>query len=461
MKQAIIVIHGIGEQRPLATIRQFTAAITDHHAWSKPDRMSESFELRRFAIGETSSMPTTDVYELYWAHHMGRARWTAVLGWMRRLLMRRKSSLPAGLHSMYCALWTGMFLALLGPLIVALSIVKTRTGWMQFFDSVLTYTPVVAFAAQLVLGRIVLGYIGDAARYLTPDPENIEARSKIRAEGVKLLRHLHSSKRYSRILVVGHSLGSVIGYDVLRHLWDELRQPSFEEEKQQPEAKAFEAEIERVTKPPAGTTRGAAVQRFQEAQHRLWREQRSLRTPWLVTDFVTLGSPLAHGALLLEDTLVSLDERKMERELPTCPPTSGNEEAHYKETRDISAGESRSKWTFRVPHHAAVFASTRWTNLYFPHCWLVLGDIVGGPLADVFGAGIRDVPVRPSAPGWRARTLASHVLYWKQRPKGLTSEDRTARKQLDKATGTKDAIVALRSSLQLESKLSVEPWPDP
>lgn len=461
MKQAILVIHGIGEQRPLATIRQFAAAITDNPARSKPDRMSESFELRRFAIGETRSTPMTDVYELYWAHHMGRASWPAVLGWMRRLLVRRTSSLPRGLQAMHRALWVGMILALLGPLLVALSVVKTGGCWKELFGSIFTYAPVVVFVAQAVLGRIMLGHIGDAARYLTPDPENIEARSKVRAEGVKLLRHLHRSKRYSRIVVVGHSLGSVIGYDVLRHLWDELRKPSFEETKPQPEAKAFEAEIKCLMRPPKGTTRGAAVQRFQEAQHRLWREQRSLRTRWLVTDFITLGSPLAHAALLLEDPLVSLDRRKLERELPTCPPTSGDDKTHYPETHEVPTGDSTHKWTFLVPHHAAVFASTRWTNLYFPHRWLVLGDVIGGPLAEVFGAGIRDVRVRPSAPGLRAHTLASHVLYWKQRPSGLASEDRAARKKYDKATGTKGAIVALRSALQLEAKLSKEQWPDP
>jgi hypothetical protein len=325
----------------------------------------------------------------------------------------------------------------------------------------LTYAPFLAFAAQWAFGGVALRYIGDAARYLTPEPENIESRSKIRAEGVTLLRQLHLSKRYSRIVVVGHSLGSVIGYDVLRHLWDELRFPSFEERKPQPEAKAFEAEIEGLVNPPEGSNPRAALQRYQEAQHRLWREQRFLRTPWLVTDFITLGCPLTHAELLLEDPLISLDRRKLERELPTCPPTSDDKGAHYEQKYDVSDGELTGPWTFRIPDHAAVFASTRWTNLYFPHRLLFFGDIIGGPLAEVFGCGIRDVRVRPRAPGWLARTLVAHVLYWKQGPSGAASEDRESRKRTDRATGTTDAIAALRSALQLESKRSAEPWPEP
>lgn len=65
----------------------------------------------------------------------------------------------------------------------------------------------------------LLSYLGDAARYLSPSPRNISLRQQVRANGIKLLRHLHASGRYDRIVVVGHSLGSVIGYDILKHYW--------------------------------------------------------------------------------------------------------------------------------------------------------------------------------------------------------------------------------------------------
>jgi hypothetical protein len=72
-------------------------------------------------------------------------------------------------------------------------------------------------------------YIGDAARYLSPIPDNIKLRQTIRADGIQLLRKIHESGEYERVIVVGHSLGSVVAYDILKHLWQEYytdyRQP--------------------------------------------------------------------------------------------------------------------------------------------------------------------------------------------------------------------------------------------
>ena len=52
VSQAVIVIHGIGEQHPGATLRNLVAsgALADpvgESVWIKPDRRSESFELRK------------------------------------------------------------------------------------------------------------------------------------------------------------------------------------------------------------------------------------------------------------------------------------------------------------------------------------------------------------------------------------------------------------------------------
>jgi hypothetical protein len=40
---------------------------------------------------------------------------------------------------------------------------------------------------------------------------------------------------------------------------------------------------------------------------------------------------------------------------------------------------------FRYFTHNAPFAAVRWTNLYFPVRFGFFGDVVGGPLVDVFG----------------------------------------------------------------------------
>ena len=94
-RQAVVLIHGIGEQRPMATLRAFVEwllpAHDKHHDYyskdkhhdyySKPDQISDLFELRRiklkrFRAAEPSEQslnldwPETDFYEYYWAHQM-------------------------------------------------------------------------------------------------------------------------------------------------------------------------------------------------------------------------------------------------------------------------------------------------------------------------------------------------------------------------------------------------------
>lgn len=66
------------------------------------------------------------------------------------------------------------------------------------------------------MGRILS--IFDAARYLNAAPANIAERHAIRRDGIALLKKLHDpASGYDQIVIVGHSLGSVIGYDMLKH----------------------------------------------------------------------------------------------------------------------------------------------------------------------------------------------------------------------------------------------------
>jgi hypothetical protein len=37
-----------------------------------------------------------------------------------------------------------------------------------------------------------------------------------------MLEALHDKDEYDRIVIVGHSLGSVIGYDITTHAWGEV-----------------------------------------------------------------------------------------------------------------------------------------------------------------------------------------------------------------------------------------------
>lgn len=82
-----------------------------------------------------------------------------------------------------------------------------------------------------VLAVVLLGlryalrhYLGDVAVYVTADDkaEHFAARSRILAECTDALKRLlTSAERYDRVLLVGHSLGSVIAYDAVNRLLNE------------------------------------------------------------------------------------------------------------------------------------------------------------------------------------------------------------------------------------------------
>jgi hypothetical protein len=396
LKQAVLLIHGIGEQRPMDTLRGFVDAVWKrnralHHphakagVFSKPDEASGSYELRRLTTTKDQHNVRTDFYEFYWAHLMPDTTLGHVWPWVRHLLGRRPGSLSPELRGVWWLL-LGILLLTVGLLLLTF-VLPEPYKWISAALSPLAAATVVP---------VINNFIGDAARYLTPLPVNIQRRQEIRSKGVELLRRLHDSGQYQRIILVGHSLGSVIGYDVLTHAW-----PAFAAETRlgpNPELNALEA----LTPTPA------SIGAFQQQQHRLWQEQRARGSRWLVTDFVTLGSPLAHADVLLARDRADLTAKQAERELPTCPPWR-------EDGQRFSYPAARAA---RRLHHAAVFGPTRWSNLYFPARHIVRGDIVGGPLSPVFGAGVRDY--RVSTRLWRG--FLSHTHYWTPDPADVPNQ---------------------------------------
>jgi hypothetical protein len=80
---ALVLLHGIGEQRPMATLRGFVRGVFDESGRSRPDRLSELFEVRRLDV--RSGGFNVDCYELYWAHHMSASTLTHIAKWLLRL----------------------------------------------------------------------------------------------------------------------------------------------------------------------------------------------------------------------------------------------------------------------------------------------------------------------------------------------------------------------------------------
>ena len=104
-RQAIVLIHGIGEQKPMGTVRSFVKAIVGEGTpeqptyWSKPDRMSQSFELRR--LRSRGRGAGADFYEYYWAYNLQGTKLRDVLGWFKGLLLRRAKDVPPSARSLW------------------------------------------------------------------------------------------------------------------------------------------------------------------------------------------------------------------------------------------------------------------------------------------------------------------------------------------------------------------------
>ena len=164
----------------------------------------------------------------------------------------------------------------------------------------------------------------------------------------------------------------------------------------------------RHTPDPDDATMAALAAKWRLASRAVDAEQRANGDGWPVTDFVTLGSPLAHGAVLLARDQLDFKRRARERELPHCPPVrelTGRFSFEHQGRDD----QGRPQHAI-VLNHAAVFAVVGWTNLFFPCRFVLKGDVVGGPIAPLFWPGVRDIAIGTRTwGGWLA-----HTHYWQR-----------------------------------------------
>ncbi len=408
-RQAVIVVHGIGEQRPSQLLREFVENIfKDEKYFFKPDYVSSLFEMRMVTVPRSdAARPTTDVYELYWAHLIRDTTLTQVYGWMLRLVLSRDPKIPPTLVKLVCVIRVALIAALITFLLL---MTKDVSGWLKAVGGgVLLALPAIAsFAFKALRDEFVVGYAGDAARYLEPRAENIARRQEIREAGAKLLDDLHDKGRYARIIVYGHSLGSVIAYDILSHAWAKHSRSRAPMPTTSSRAlRALEDLLSPLPDPRPGHNKPVGIEEVQAMQHAAWLEYRHNGFLWRVSDFVTAGSPLAHAAWLLNlDERTTFDVLKEERSFPTCPPQTEKirnpARGAFRYFREVftftHAYEDKKKLgrkrSVQVPHHGGLFALTRWTNLYFPYKGLIDGDPVAGPLATWFGTWVKDVKLR-------------------------------------------------------------------
>ena len=294
-----------------------------------------------------------------------------------------------------------------------------------FWSSIAAWVFVAIYLASYSL--FLQPYLGDAARYFRNAPGNVAIRREIRKEAVDTLEDLHLSGKYDRIVVAAHSLGTVVAYDMLRAYYSRIDQnlPN-------PQALGTDIEIIDHQEPNCEEARKigrALVSKIQNcveaerANNSGAQRDKDIKA-WLVTDFVTMGSPLTHAYYLMcngkteQELRHDFKRRVREFDFPTCPPIRLKGDGRL----TFIAG---NRLYF---HQGGLFGLTRWTNLYFPVSELLWGDAIGGPVAPIFGRNIVDVPVymnklRDASLFARTRYWAvppnffAHILYWVLPPK--------------------------------------------
>ena len=96
------------------------------------------------------------------------------------------------------------------------------------FDALWTWPvglPVAATALAFYLGRILVRYLGDVAIYTNADENSahFQMRAEILSKATALVREICEDGAYSAVYIAGHSLGSVIAYDVVNRYIRDVR----------------------------------------------------------------------------------------------------------------------------------------------------------------------------------------------------------------------------------------------
>lgn len=480
-RQAIVVVHGQGQQRPMGTIRDFVAALwasnpdvspdppySKDNTWIVPDSKSGLYEMQRITTPPHDEGRRTDFFELYYADLLADTPLRNLWRWLERLFWISPLQVPRRMYGPWLAFWLLCLAAIAMTLWVILEIPQLlQANWLAPFQdrnrvdaliglaiiaiAVLTlvvpkFFPATAQAKSIPRGAILLALIvgvgfiswqtpvivaalimgvvlylftndllplfGDAASYLSAQTETVRSRQALRERGLSLLKALHDDTDYDRIVVVAHSLGTVLAYDLLQLLWHSVG-PTKDNPPEADAVTAIEAVESFASKPVAEWT-PADVDTYQNLQWAAFsalRRQKPADPPadgkpagssgWKVSDFVTLGSPLANAQFLVTEGLEDFERMKHERVLPISPP----------EPRGDAEGFIYEENGRMVTHHAAVFSTVRWTNIYdeFDPRWFLSGDVISGAIAQLFGPGIKDINV-PILDNGKRRF--SHNLYW-------------------------------------------------
>ncbi|MBB3750869.1 hypothetical protein FHT44_003364 [Mycolicibacterium sp. BK634] len=429
VRTAVVFVHGLLERRPMDIFDDFAKTVLprrDGHweYYPQPVEITDSYEARRYTVPSAR----TDIYEYDWSFLMTGPRYAGFIAALARLFLRRPSNVPDQLFGIWRAAWLVLIVpltALVGVLVVGGWYLQSGVaGWIiGLVTSVVVLSialAVLRMAPRALLRSFLTTGFVNAARYFDLlAPESHVVRRAIRGGLVDLLYTLQQG-RYARIVLVGHGLGGCIAYDALTALWaetHELRAVPAERPEGLGSLRGLEAAADRLTAEPDSA---GALDEFQAAQFDLWQDVRGQGNPWRITDFVTVGTPMALADFFVGRPPILgglsrgdgrrhdlFDKLTREGVVVRCPPRS--------EALPVdAAGVGPASFGFDgVLGAQSPFAVTRWTNIWFPvRRGSMRGDWFGGLLRPLFGPGVREIAVSGNLPE-RLRPGVPQIKYFK------------------------------------------------
>lgn len=495
-KTAVVVVHGMGSQKPRDTVNGFIQTALKplkggRIYYSRPDHVSASYEARRLLAIERKQggaivQNQTEFFEYHWSYMMTGNQFRDLLPTSLRLLLRSPLRLPWQLRIPWLVMVALLVVLAWTTIELVLDDKLKKFGVSNVIEAYVPSAPISAVVTLVVfvgIGWLTSSFV-DVVRYLDASPRSYDVRRAIRKGMVDLLANLHTDGRYSRIVVVAHSLGGYIAYDGLAALWDGTDRKKDDPEVEFDEleglrdaaqgllatpttdpaaqggARAPVAESEQPTEggeqstaPSAGNdgesqNTGPAeegdgpedrrVIAFRAAQFELWKELQEKGIDWRVTDLITLGTPMYLADMLMTRCGKEFAELRKRSEIPQCPPRSDSETVEGKTPAKLMYGRREGGTVKNRLVTGSPFAVVRWSNYWFPPKYGLFGDPFGGSLANLFGAGIDNRPVD-------ARKIGRYIPIWAH----------TRYFKYPNLTGRKSVAPVIRTALALDLQIDI------